>query len=146
LKKPDRTFGDLCRFRLIEKKFLMGQKTNPISLRLHIDRHFDSCWYPGHSSEYGHYLHTDLNIRDYLKSLYKTLGFHTGRIHVQFYPKKLAIHYFCHPDPLKTKRRRPQTLSHSPSSSFSFKGFEKSTLPDSLSQEIDFLISSIYEV
>ena len=100
----------------------MGQKTNPISLRLHIDRHFDSCWYPGHSSEYGHYLHTDLNIRNYLKSLFKTLGFHTGRIHVQFYPKKLDIHYFCHPDPLKTKRRRPQNSDHSPSSSFSFKG------------------------
>ena len=84
----------------------MGQKTNPISLRLHIDRHFDSCWYPGQSSEYGQYLHTDLNIREYLKSLFKTLGFHTGRIHVQFYPKKIDIHYFCHPDPLKTKRRR----------------------------------------
>ena len=98
----------------------MGQKTNPISLRLHIDRHFDSCWYPGHYSEYGQYLHTDLNIREYLKSLFKTLGFHTGRIHVQFYPKKLDIHYFFHPDPLKTKRRR--TLYHSPSSAFSFKG------------------------
>ena len=107
---------------LIEKKFLMGQKTNPISLRLHIDRHFDSCWYPAYSSEYGQYLHTDLNIREYLKSLFKTLGFHTGRIHVQFYPKKLAIHYFFHPDPLKTKRRRSQTLYQSPSSSFSLKG------------------------
>jgi ribosomal protein S3 len=95
----------------------MGQKTNPISLRLHIDRHFDSCWYPGHYSEYGQYLHTDLNIREYLKSLFKTLGFHTGRIHVQFYPKKLDIHYFVHPDPLKTKRRRVHTMYQSPSSS-----------------------------
>jgi len=89
----------------------MGQKTNPISLRLNIDRHFDSCWYPGRPSDYGHYVQTDFNIRDYLKSLFQSLGLHTGRMNVQMFPKKLHIHYFFHPDPLRTsKRRRLQNM------------------------------------
>ena len=91
----------------------MGQKTNPISLRLNIDRHFDSCWYPKQSSEYGESLQRDLNIREYLKTLFGSLGLHTGRINVQMFPKKLHIHYFFHPDPLRaSQRRRSQNLQH----------------------------------
>ena len=91
----------------------MGQKTNPISLRLNIDRHFDSCWYPKQSSEYGQSLQRDLNIREYLKTLFGSLGLHTGRINVQMFPKKLHIHYFFHPDPLRaSQRRRSQNLQH----------------------------------
>jgi len=43
----------------------MGQKVNPISLRLGINRTWDSRWYADRG--YGELLHEDLQIRDYLK-------------------------------------------------------------------------------
>ena len=95
----------------------MGQKTNPISLRLNIDRHVDSCWYPGQFSDYGQLIQSDLNIRNYLKSLFASLGLHTGRINVQMFPKKLHIHYFFHPDPLRASQRRRIANSSQESSS-----------------------------
>ena len=42
----------------------MGQKVNPIGLRLGINRTWDSRWYA--EQEYGDLLHEDLRIRDYL--------------------------------------------------------------------------------
>ena len=43
----------------------MGQKTNPIGLRLGIIRSWDSVWYVGR--EYGNRLQEDLRLRRYLK-------------------------------------------------------------------------------
>ena len=43
----------------------MGQKVNPISLRLGINRTWDSRWYA--DKGYGELLHEDINIRDFLK-------------------------------------------------------------------------------
>ena len=43
----------------------MGQKVNPIGLRLGINRTWDSRWY-AEGEEYGNLLHEDLKIRDYL--------------------------------------------------------------------------------
>src|SRR5438045_3584233 len=40
----------------------MGQKVNPIGLRLGINRTWDSRWYSG-KSEYGQLLHEDMKIR-----------------------------------------------------------------------------------
>ena len=40
----------------------MGQKVNPIGLRLGINRTWDSRWYSG-KSEYGELLHEDMKIR-----------------------------------------------------------------------------------
>jgi small subunit ribosomal protein S3 len=42
----------------------MGQKVNPVGLRLGINRTWDSRWYAGR--EYPAYLHEDLRIREYL--------------------------------------------------------------------------------
>ncbi|MHA1558254.1 MAG: 30S ribosomal protein S3 [Alphaproteobacteria bacterium] len=42
----------------------MGQKVNPISLRLKINRTWDSRWFG--KKEYADYLHQDLQIRDYI--------------------------------------------------------------------------------
>ena len=42
----------------------MGQKVNPISLRLGINRTWDSRWYAG--KNYADLLHEDLSIREYL--------------------------------------------------------------------------------
>ena len=44
----------------------MGQKVNPIGLRLGINRTWDSRWYADGAS-YGELLHEDLKIRDYLQ-------------------------------------------------------------------------------
>ena len=44
----------------------MGQKVNPISLRLGINRTWDSRWYAG-KEDYAKLLHQDMQIRDYLK-------------------------------------------------------------------------------
>ena len=40
----------------------MGQKVNPIGLRLGINRTWDSRWYAG-KTEYGTLLHEDIKIR-----------------------------------------------------------------------------------
>src|SRR5690606_20123768 len=45
---------------------LMGQKVNPIGLRLGINRTWDSRWY-ANTGEYGRLLHEDLKIRSYLE-------------------------------------------------------------------------------
>ena len=74
----------------------MGQKINPISLRININRNFDSCWFQDNPAKYSELLHQDLNIREYLKSLFSHVGIHTGRITFQFFQKKLIIHYFFH--------------------------------------------------
>lgn len=44
----------------------MGQKSNPIGLRLGINRTWDSRWY-AEAGEYGKLLHEDLKIRKYLQ-------------------------------------------------------------------------------
>lgn len=44
----------------------MGQKVNPIGIRLGIVREEDSVWYTG-SKDYGNYLNTDLKVRSYLE-------------------------------------------------------------------------------
>ena len=43
----------------------MGQKVNPVGLRLGINRTWDSRWYSG-KNEYGELLHEDMKIRDVL--------------------------------------------------------------------------------
>jgi small subunit ribosomal protein S3 len=45
----------------------MGQKVNPIGLRLGINRTWDSRWY-ANTGEYGRLLHEDIKIRDYIMS------------------------------------------------------------------------------
>ena len=44
----------------------MGQKVNPISLRLGINRGWDSIWF-AKKREYGKFLIEDFNIRKYIK-------------------------------------------------------------------------------
>ena len=44
----------------------MGQKVNPVGLRLGINRTWDSRWY-ANTGEYGKLLHEDIKIREYLE-------------------------------------------------------------------------------
>ena len=48
----------------------MGQKVNPVGLRLGINRTWDSRWFAG-KSEYGQLLHEDIKIREMLQKLLK---------------------------------------------------------------------------
>ena len=51
----------------------MGQKVNPVGLRLGINRTWDSRWYSGRR-EYGQLLHEDMKIREYLREQLKQAG------------------------------------------------------------------------
>lgn len=51
----------------------MGQKVNPIGLRLGINRTWDSRWFASRH-EYGQLLHEDIKIRDYLSAKLKQAG------------------------------------------------------------------------
>lgn len=50
----------------------MGQKVNPIGLRLGVNRTWDSRWYAG--DDYADKLHEDLKIHDYLKKQLDAAG------------------------------------------------------------------------
>jgi len=50
----------------------MGQKVNPIGLRLGINRTWDSRWFAG--KNYADLLHEDLGLRDYLQDRLKQAG------------------------------------------------------------------------
>lgn len=50
----------------------MGQKVNPIGLRLGINRTWDSRWYARH--DYGKLLHQDLKLRDFIKDRLSQAG------------------------------------------------------------------------
>ena len=51
----------------------MGQKVNPIGMRLQVNRTWDSRWYAD-DKEYGNLLLEDLKIRDFIKSEAKQAG------------------------------------------------------------------------
>ncbi|MBC6441963.1 MAG: 30S ribosomal protein S3 [Rhodobacteraceae bacterium] len=51
----------------------MGQKINPVGLRLQINRTWDSRWYAD-GEEYGNLLHEDLRIRDFIREKCKQAG------------------------------------------------------------------------
>lgn len=50
----------------------MGQKVNPIGLRLGINRTWDSRWYARH--DYGKLLHQDLKLRDFIRGRLSQAG------------------------------------------------------------------------
>lgn len=65
----------------------MGQKVNPIGLRLGINRTWDSRWFA--ASDYADKLHEDLKIRDFLKKRLDQAG--VSRVVVERPAKKARI-------------------------------------------------------
>ena len=65
----------------------MGQKVNPIGLRLGIIRTWDSRWFAG--KEYGSLLHEDFAIREYLQEKLEAAG--VSRIIIERPAKKARI-------------------------------------------------------
>ena len=66
----------------------MGQKVNPIGLRLGINRTWDSRWYASRN-EYAKLLHEDLKIRDYLRERLAQAG--VSRIVIERPAKKARV-------------------------------------------------------
>ncbi|MEE9328889.1 MAG: 30S ribosomal protein S3 [Parvularculaceae bacterium] len=66
----------------------MGQKVNPIGLRLGINRTWDSRWYAGKAA-YGDLLHEDLKIRKWLEDRLKMAG--VSRIVIERPHKKCRV-------------------------------------------------------
>src|SRR6185436_19873660 len=66
----------------------MGQKVNPIGLRLGVNRTWDSRWYAG-KKEYGKLLQEDIKIRNYLQDKLKQAG--VSRIFIERPHKKCRV-------------------------------------------------------
>lgn len=65
----------------------MGQKVNPVGLRLGINRTWESRWYS--KKDYAKNLHEDLHIRKYLKERLKSGE--VSRIEIIRYPEKVNV-------------------------------------------------------
>jgi small subunit ribosomal protein S3 len=66
----------------------MGQKVNPVGLRLGVNRTWDSRWYAG-SGEYARLLHEDIKIRKYLRE--KLAGAGISKIIIERPHKKCRV-------------------------------------------------------
>jgi len=66
----------------------MGQKVNPVGLRLGINRTWDSRWYASRGA-YAQLLHQDIEIRDYLKQRLAQAG--VARVIIERPAKKARI-------------------------------------------------------
>ncbi|HUT65378.1 MAG TPA: 30S ribosomal protein S3 [Spirochaetota bacterium] len=65
----------------------MGQKVNPIGLRLGINKSWDSRWYS--KKDYAKNLHEDIKIREYLDG--RLGGGEVSKVEIIRYPEKLNI-------------------------------------------------------
>jgi small subunit ribosomal protein S3 len=66
----------------------MGQKVNPIGMRLGVNRTSDSRWY-AESADFGRLLHEDIKIRKYIRDRLKTAG--VSRVIIERPHKKCRI-------------------------------------------------------
>jgi len=70
----------------------MGQKVNPIGLRLKINRTWDSIWY-ARKENYAVVLHEDINIRKLVSRNYNKAGI--VKIVIDRFPEKVHIKLHC---------------------------------------------------
>lgn len=71
----------------------MGQKINPISLRLqYTNRNFDNCWYSGYF--YQNLITRDIFLQHYLNNFLKLLKLNSGRYSIQHLQKNTQIYNF----------------------------------------------------
>lgn len=75
----------------------MGQKTNPISLRLqNVNRKFDSCWYSDYF--YAKSFSRDLYLKNYINNFLKCMKLPQARIFVNFGIQNIKLYpFFCIP-------------------------------------------------
>ena len=91
----------------------MGQKVNPISLRLEqTNRHFDSCWFNDYN--YTDVLNKDIKIQSYINLILKQIKYSSARFFIQHLPNKIKINVFF---------LNPKNLRRSTSRAFQLKEF-----------------------
>lgn len=66
----------------------MGQKVNPIGIRVGINRSWDSVWYAD-KKEYTDNLHEDIKIKKFVQSKHKNAGI--ARITIERFPDRLNV-------------------------------------------------------
>lgn len=67
----------------------MGQKVNPISFRLGVNRTWNSEWHTG--THYGHLFHQDVQIQHYLESVYERSGVLVGKCKIVRHAQRMEI-------------------------------------------------------
>lgn len=70
----------------------MGQKVNPVGLRLKITRTWDSLWY-AQKGNYSKILHEDLKIRKIVSSRYNKAGI--VKVGIERFPEKIHVKLHC---------------------------------------------------
>nr|WEU53176.1 ribosomal protein S3 [Dracaena sp. C6AG20210925]WEU53211.1 ribosomal protein S3 [Dracaena sp. CZ2NM20220705] len=84
----------------------MPRKSNPISVRLDLNRSSDPSRFSEH---YSKSVYQDVNLRSYFSSIRPptilTFGFRLGRCIILHFPKRTFIHFFLPRRPLRLKRR-----------------------------------------
>ncbi len=96
----------------------MGQKVNPIGLRIGINRTWDSVWYEDKDA-YKKYLHEDLEIKKYIKKTKKTAGI--AKITIERFPDRVNVNIHA---------SRPGVL-------IGKKGVDIESLKESLQKKVD---------
>lgn len=66
----------------------MGQKVNPIGLRLKVNKDWQSTWYFD-KHRYAENLHSDINIRKFIEKKLKNVG--VSQIRIERYPDKVNV-------------------------------------------------------
>ena len=86
----------------------MGQKINPISLRLQkTNRGYDSCWYSDY--HYSELFAFDLKVRDYLERVLKQVKYPQGRALITHFSKTSKINLFAF-NPSSSRQQRLETF------------------------------------
>ena len=82
----------------------MGQKVNPISLRLEkTNRHFDSCWYDDYN--YTDLVLQDLKIKSYFKTVLNQIQYPEARLLIENLPKRTNVNLFYY-NPTRSRQKK----------------------------------------
>jgi len=88
----------------------MGQKLNPIVLRLNLNKKFDSCWFGDY--HYNQLFIDNLIIRFYLESLLGKTSYSSNNIGIQYLSNKLKIILFWNKPSMLRLKKREKKESH----------------------------------
>ncbi len=91
----------------------MGQKINPISLRLEqTNRQFDSCWFNDYN--YTNLINKDIKVKSYINRILNQIKYSSARFFIQNLPNKTKIHvFFLNPKTLRKSVSRVFQLKDS---------------------------------
>ena len=68
----------------------MGQKVNPVSLRLHPEnKRFDSCWFS--EKQYAHSIHNNLKVETYYNAIFKQIRYPSASFFLEAAPRKCRV-------------------------------------------------------